>query len=762
MKQKHRRKPVKSWPAKQSWPRKQSWFARHPFIVIGIIVAAGLGPFVRQAIQTDDTLFVRTAEWIQQHPADFFGFKFNWWLSDTPMWVANLNPPLMSYYLAVIGTLFGWSETALHLGGCLAAFAAAAGIYSLAKMWCERPLLAAIIAIITPAFLVSATTLMCDVAMLSFWVWALVFWEQASRTEGGQWRYLAAGVLAGLALLTKYSAINLLPLLGVLGLFRVRQAGWWIAGLAIPVIMLAGYEWLTAKMYGHGLFLGAVHHSQAFRFGFTGGWFARVIIALAFAGGSTLPVLFLAPWLWPRRTFLAGAILVLGGLFGIFYLKRDLGLIHSWIGTEVLSYWSFRWQIILLTAGGLHLLALAGAALWQRRDAVTTVLALWIASAFVFAAWLNWTVNVRSFLPAVVAAAILAARRLKTTPAILPGKHSWLLPFVPATAVCLAVLIANYRLANVSRTTAREITAAFKPSGGTLWFEGHNGFQYYMEKLGAHPVDVERSTLSPGDIVVISWANGNNLTVPPGTLGAVAIYQPDLHSWMNIQSNNGRTAAGFYTSDWGPVPFALGNLPAQTCSVLKVHSQLQFNALPANPKEVAEGVVPSFPKITCHIHQDQPAPEDPEAARQLQLADRLAQEGKAEGAIQLYQAVLNGDSQNAKALNGLAWVLATASNPQQRNGPQAVQLATQAVTLTESRDPQFIGTLAAAHAAAGQFDQAMRFALLGHDLANVTGQSEVSARNLKMLTLFSAGKPVVAASHPQSGRQSPLIPPVAN
>jgi len=79
---------------------KKSWISGHPRVVIGIVLVVCLGPFLNKAIHADDVLFVWTAEWIQKHPADFFGFKVNWWTSAIPMWVANYNPPLISYVLA--------------------------------------------------------------------------------------------------------------------------------------------------------------------------------------------------------------------------------------------------------------------------------------------------------------------------------------------------------------------------------------------------------------------------------------------------------------------------------------------------------------------------------------------------------------------------------------------------------------------------------------------------------------------------------------
>ncbi|MGA2243295.1 MAG: glycosyltransferase family 39 protein, partial [Verrucomicrobiota bacterium] len=176
---------------------KKSWISAHPRVVIGFILVVCLGPFINKAIHTDDALFVWTAEWIQKHPVDFFGLKVNWWFSAIPMWVANFNPPLMSYFLAGVAALFGWNEMVLHLACLTVAFMAAMGIYSLAQMWCDRPLLATVVAIFTPAFMVSSTALMCDVLMLSLWIWALVLWERALGSEQSRWQFVGAGVLAG-------------------------------------------------------------------------------------------------------------------------------------------------------------------------------------------------------------------------------------------------------------------------------------------------------------------------------------------------------------------------------------------------------------------------------------------------------------------------------------------------------------------------------------------------------------------------------------
>ena len=65
--------------------------------------------------------------------------------------------------------------------------------------------------------------------------------------------------------------------------------------------------------------------------------------------------------------------------------------------------------------------------------------------------------------------------------------------------------------------------------------------------------------------------------------------------------------------------------------------------------------------------------------------------------------------QTEQALNSLAWFLATCPETSVRNGKQAVQNATRACELSEWKNAAYIDTLAAAHAEAGAFDQAVKF-----------------------------------------------------
>jgi len=69
------------------------------------------------------------------------------------------------------------------------------------------------------------------------------------------------------------------------------------------------------------------------------------------------------------------------------------------------------------------------------------------------------------------------------------------------------------------------------------------------------------------------------------------------------------------------------------------------------------------------------------------------------------------------ALNGLAWLLATAADAEHRDGPRSEALARQACELTNWKNGMMVDTLAAAMAEQGKFEEAEKFQLQGIELA---------------------------------------------
>src|SRR6185436_842623 len=103
-------------------------------------------------------------------------------------------------------------------------------------------------------------------------------------------------------------------------------------------------------------------------------------------------------------------------------------------------------------------------------------------------------------------------------------------------------------------------------------------------------------------------------------------------------------------------------------------------------------------------------------------------------AVEQYRAALELASNAPVILNNLAWMLATHPDATIRNSEEAVRLATRACELTGHKEPMFIGTLAAAYAEAGRFDDAVRTGNEAADLAESLRQTDLAATNRKLVT----------------------------
>ena len=114
---------------------------------------------------------------------------------------------------------------------------------------------------------------------------------------------------------------------------------------------------------------------------------------------------------------------------------------------------------------------------------------------------------------------------------------------------------------------------------------------------------------------------------------------------------------------------------------------------------------------------------------------------KRDEAIAEFNAALEVGRDYPAALNDLAWIRATEPDPQVRNGAQAVSMAERACQVTGFQEPQFMGTLAAAYAEVGRFDDAVKMAERAKSLAAAQGKGAIVERNQQLLELYRAGKP---------------------
>jgi tetratricopeptide (TPR) repeat protein len=129
-------------------------------------------------------------------------------------------------------------------------------------------------------------------------------------------------------------------------------------------------------------------------------------------------------------------------------------------------------------------------------------------------------------------------------------------------------------------------------------------------------------------------------------------------------------------------------------------------------------------------------PDDFQLHCQLAMVFGLQQ--KTALAIEEYAETLRLKPDCVEALNNLAWIRAANIRAEFRNGAEAVQLAEHACQLTGYAQPTLMGTLAAAYAETGRFDEAVTTATKARALAMASGQKDLAEKNQRLIEMFVA------------------------
>jgi 4-amino-4-deoxy-L-arabinose transferase-like glycosyltransferase len=513
-----------------------------PLALLLLLVALLLIPFLNKPFHIDDPFYVWTAQQIQKKPLDPFGYNVNWFGHVQPAAQIVTAPPLYSYLLAGWGTIFGLDEISCHAFNLLVALLLVAGIYVLAvRLRCD-PVVTTLISISSPIFMLSTSIVMADLMMSMFLVWSLAVWTKAQE-ENSAPGYIGAVALACASVLTKYNGVLLLALLLLSNVFHYRRWNWKMAWLLVPCCVIGLYVWAISGVY-HQNFIGVT----------------ASYIHVGRAGASY-------PFVGPLVTgfVFVGALVVAGFPFILRSLKKRelvvllvaavaIAFAESW-GGPVKKLWLL--QRMLWLCGGLSLAWVAVREAYLRRDATSFLIVSWLGLTFVFTAAVNWSVNGRSLVTLVPAAGLLLAHTQ-------PDLGNWpqkrlVLWSLPSLLLALLVTRSDYEMAWAARRGAERIAVGFQQANlgnRRLWFEGHWGFQYYMEKNGAHAMDLNRTPFQTGDIVAIPL-NNSNLIKPPRQDAALWRTFAIPYS-LPITVMNNETGAGYYADHWGGLPFVFG------------------------------------------------------------------------------------------------------------------------------------------------------------------------------------------------------------
>ena len=409
---------------------------------------------------------------------------------------------------------------------------------------------------------------MADVLATALWTWAVLAWVVGLQEERASW-LIAGALLAGVCILTKYVGLALIPLLLAYTLVKRQRLALAALLLLLPLTIALAYRAQMISRYGVDPLAVGSSAREARELGKVSAieypW-----IGLSFLGGACLPTLFLASWIFGRRT------LALTGL-SVLLVAAALTLLRTLGGFPLLIEQRVRWDLVvhlaLFIVSGALIFLLIFRHIARRGTAEAILLALWVCGVFGFASFLNWTTNVRAFLPAAPAVAILLAAEagLAHGRGAFGTQRGLLAMLSISTLAGLLVAQGDQAFARCARGAALEIAREGVRAGRQpLRFQGAWGFQYYMELEGARKIDWLQGEVLPGDNIAQTSSNTSFIWLP---FAAHLVTEHRIAVHALAETLSATAGAGFYSDLWGPAPYVFGFPADQVYSIFEAETR---------------------------------------------------------------------------------------------------------------------------------------------------------------------------------------------
>ncbi len=511
--------------------------APRDLLIVGLFVLALRVPFLNQAVQGDDVYYLAEAEHAQIEPWHPKHTEYVF-LGRVVDMRGQPHPPLNAWYLALLLALNkDIVEVPFHAAYILFSLIAAFSALALARRFSPHPLLATLLFLVTPAFVINGNSFESDLPLAAFWLLAVALYVAA--VDRRSLPLLGASALAmALAALAAYQAVFLTPILFLYGR-KWRTAA--LATLTAPLMLGA---WQLFERWSTGALPAAVLANYLNSWGFEAlGQKLKSAVALT---GHLGWIVFPGLWLPSVATipFVAGAAFY--DLSPLFWVSIALG---------------------------------AGILIWSARN-WRDFLAQWVLIFFAGAVLVFFAGSARYLLPLALPVAILATRR--------SGPRALWVGVALGLALSVTLAVVNYRHWSGYREFARSLKTSLDSK--RVWINGDWGLRFYFEAEGGLPL-LAGQTIHPGDVVVSS-ALGNPVpvSIEGGVLAPIAQQTITSRIPLRLVALGGRSA--YSTTMFGLRPFDVSLSPIDQLRADQViEHKPSLSDLPMNAPEAGQQIV---------------------------------------------------------------------------------------------------------------------------------------------------------------------------
>ncbi len=521
---------------------------RRDLAIVAAFVGLAFVPFMGKAYHIDEVWFLEVARRILSNPRHPFDFTVLWYGRPATYGQLSSNPPLFELIASVALRLTGGGEWAMRLILLPLDLATGLALYLLAARFLKRPLLATLVVIAAPAYLVNMDHLMAEKSAFLFGLWGLYAFVRGVDDGEAPW-FWGSAALFGAALLSKYSAV----------VFLGAAAGYG-AGKA-PVRRLAAHAALAfsgVALYlacddaaGHGAVGTSWKYVSEGHAALWSSWPHKWRSILAFTGGGGLATA-VWPWLAARpKAWQAAAVAAACAL--LFSPWLDVGpsvrLVDRLTGFALScgSVWGF---LRVFRPGGPKS---RGWALW----------ASWSACGLGLT-WLYGSLSARVVLLMIPPLVFASAEALESRRDEARVRRWQLASLAAACLVSLPLMIVDGRYDDVQRSFARQVLAEHPRASGRVWIATLGGLAYYLRQGGAEDLDMTRGGwggVRRGDVVVLSRVT-DALRPDRPLLADVSRLRIEEPIPLRLTSSWGGEG-GFYSNIWGFLPYSLSREPLE-------------------------------------------------------------------------------------------------------------------------------------------------------------------------------------------------------
>ncbi len=461
-------------------------------------------------LYVDDAVYYRYAAQISRHPFDPYGFEVYWSQQMPEPAMHVLVPPLVPYWLAAGIRLFGDRPVWWKLWVFPFSLLFAVSLDALFRRFAgglETPLLW--MTILSPVFLPSLN-LMLDIPALALGLLALTQFQRAA--DRGSWGLSAlSGWIAGLALLTKYTALVIpAALLGYGWVFRrIRLAS---LAAALALLVFAAWELALGYAYGESHFL---YHLQIWGIGGLAPSSRKELHLLqplvGILGGvaPVLALLGLAAMEGRRRHLILAAAVTVAG-YALIAVAPELRLPTGKSSLNNLVFGVLGLGVCgVLAAVAWRVWRLSKGRAWARngpgQSGTGRFLVLWLGLELAGYLALSPYPAVRRVMGVVVSATALVGHLASRTASPWMRRH--LVPWVVAGGMLLGLVYAGVDLLEAKADkeivdrAARYIRE--RDPRASIWYVGLWGVQFYADRAGMKPTIPGVSRLRRGDWLVV-------------------------------------------------------------------------------------------------------------------------------------------------------------------------------------------------------------------------------------------------------------------